>query len=246
MLEKNSLNLLEKDLGTTPLISTSSPFQRIDHYLIASFYPDKNPFEKLFYQSKLFLTYDIDSNQSFSWGSYPEEYGEKYRCLETSFFYHTKIDSSIAVSFMLSDSVYLYDLKGELKTSFFAGSSLYQQSIAPYAGGVDQDSRDKFIFRNRIYTSLIHDKYRNKIYRIVLHPIDTNVDLSQTDWPQRDVSIIVFSALDYSMLYEVKLPENKYEYYSWFLHESGFYMSAMNDYNNEVDEEYFTFQRLDL
>ncbi len=222
---------------------TFSPCTVIDKHLYCPSIPDRNPFTNEFFDGYALMSMDTEEKDIEFKYSYPEQHKNDYLLPEMVFFGIAYRDSNAIFSFSVSDSLYIYNLHDNIKTSRYARSILADKPPNKYRGSKDLEERWDYIRTNRTYSDIIYDKYRQKFYRFVSHPLNEEEMAKNTQL--RRVSIITFNK-HFEIQSECMMESGRYDTNRYFCSKDGFYVSLMNDDSPYINEDKWYFQKIEL
>lgn len=167
-------------------------------------------------------------------------------CSYDSDFSYDSDGRSIAVSLMMSDSIYVWDKQNTVKA--YNAKSRYFPNIHPttynVSLGLADWTREE---RNKPrYWHLIYDKYRKVYYRFAIMPYEIPQDVAPLgiQWGE-EFSIVVLND-HFEVIGETRFPGNTYVYQMCFVGKKGLYISLNNQKNPINSDDCLCFQLLEL
>jgi hypothetical protein len=175
---------------------------------------------------------------------YPKDYfNESYFNL---YYSRVKVGDSLIYSFSTDHSIYVYDINSGTKSKVNAVSS---EHISKFSA-VDKTGVESYIstsLRAPNYTALWYDAFREVYYRVAFVGVS---DHNGTD-PGKEVAFssnisIIILDKNLKKIGETKLPEETYLIKDMFINKEGLYLSINHPGNSDFDENYLTFELLEL
>ncbi len=175
--------------------------------------------------------YDIDNGSlscvSFS---FPDRYLNDY--YYDYFPYLTSNDTSIYISFGVSDSVYILSQNGIVESYLASGDALDSFKPISHDESEDLSLLKPYLFQQPRYTEIIFDKYRNWTYRVLRFGIGKDIK-----W-----HLLIFDT-DFEKLYEFEYFSSEYNQIV-IPYEDGILFFKTNVQNKHVKSIDFSFMKI--
>lgn len=218
-----------------------------------SLYVGANPrvqFDGDYWSHPLFLKLDISSKQFEYYYYAPQEFiGKMWGAFHNHHSYTINSRDEAVHSFTFDKKLYVRDIdKNNVKKEVVAASR-YFKDVPPWkTEGYDpnDDGDEEFYITNNSYKSILWDKWRRVYYRFAEQGVSLYDNNGfRRNWTDKRPSIIVLDE-DFSIIKEIQLPRSIYLITDVFAAEEGLYISANNDSNPGLKEDFFTFHVFQL
>lgn len=191
----------------------------------------KEAAKKYFSNVKPIGVYDIENNLlSCASFSFPDRYLNAY--YYDYFPYITSNDTSIYISFGVSDSVYILSQNGIVESYLASSDALDSFKPISHDESEDLSLLKSYLFQQPRYTEIIFDKYRNWTYRVLRFGIGKDIE-----W-----HLLIFDN-EFEKLYEFEFLSNEYNQII-MPYEAGILLFRTNVQDKHVSSIDFSFMKI--
>jgi|GEM_PF-1189703 len=246
-----SYNLLEgenynENTGMLRPYTTSRPV-KCGSKIYFNVAPDRDVYNPSYFEGATSLVLDLVNGTASYFNTYPLEFkGGVWGVASVNYSTTFNESSELFVySFAISDSLTVFDLESDLTKRVFAGSKSITADIKPMP--VPENSYDlEYALETPYYGGVVYDEYRNVYYRFVRHAISNKDSNGETnEFHEKPISIIILDK-DFQRLGEVRLADNVFLDYIYFVSKDGLFVSNGNPENKDLVEDFAVFSCFQL
>ncbi len=205
----------------------------------------KEDLKKAYLSTKALLKVDLnDTLLTFTnYCNWPEKYYNNGFFNEMSYSSVSFIDETDhLVSFPIVDELYLYQdtilkMKIPVKSKYIDHTDPTTEDTRN-----SPELRTKYRVEQPYYASVLYDKYRKLIYRVVAHRQEyENSNGTVNDVLDKNWSIIILDS-DFNYLDEIKMEKGKYNFNTILVVKEGLLISTFNKSNKDFNPNEYSFQ----
>lgn len=218
---------------------TTSPGVMIGKKLYFNVAPDRDIYDKTYYQGHTNLVLDLESGKYEYFNTYPESFnGGVWGVAGVS--YSTTYNATInkfVYSFAVHDSLVTYDPIIKKRESFFSGSRFVRKKAEPMPKPSNAHDLE-YALKTPYYSSIIYDQYRKVYYRFVKHSMEYKDAAGRVhEFHEKPLSVIILNG-NFEILGEKMLATNRYVDFLYFVTEEGLFVSNGNPANPDLNEDF--------
>lgn len=221
---------------------TIAPPIKIGSKIYFNVAPDRDVYKTSYYEGKTNLVLDVNTGEYAYFNSYPDEFKQGVWGVTATNFsttFNPQLNKFV-YSFAISDSLVLYNPYNNSSKRFNARSKLITGSLQPMIKPLNEHDLE-YALETPYYGAIIYDKYRNLYYRFVSHSIpykNHNGEINR--FHMKPLSVIILDD-NFNILGEIKLEENTYLDYIYFVSKEGLYISNGNPENPKLEDDFAVF-----
>ncbi|GAA5039137.1 hypothetical protein GCM10011506_37940 [Marivirga lumbricoides] len=218
---------------------TISPPVVIDKKMYFNVAPDRDVYDKSYYNGNVNLVLNLNNGDFEYFNSYPKEFNDGVWGVAAVNFSSAfvKHKNQFVYSFSISDSIYVFDVDNKKIKGYLSKTSSLTAPQEPMRKPSNQYDL-RYALQATYYDGIIYDKYREVYYRFVRHPLSLQEDESPNfyDFHRKPISVIILDR-KFNKIGETKLKNNTYQSFMYFLSKDGLYISNSNPNNPDVKED---------
>ncbi len=222
---------------------TISPPVVINKKMYFNVAPDRDVYDKSYYQGKVNLVLDLETGEFRYFNNYPSEFeGGVWGVASVSFSStYSEPKNQFVYSFAICDSLYVYDVVRRDMKGYLSQTSTKKKDQEPMKKPTNQHDLE-YALQATYYDGIIYDKYRSVYYRVVRQPLELQANETPNfyDFHRKPISVIILNE-ELQKIGETQLENDIYQSSMYFLTKDGLFISKGNPNNPNLKEEEASF-----
>jgi hypothetical protein len=144
------------------------------------------------------------------------------------------VDNKLIYNFQAESGIYTSDLLGNSQSSYKADSKFTKNQVSPYRANEDGERHG---IENPTFFRVLYDPYRNLYYRFHWGGIPhKDINGRINTFSDKPLFLMVLDE-NFNVLHEMKMPEQTYAVYTWFVSSKGLCINSGNAILKNANQE---------